>query len=46
MKNLILEKSIIGEVQLSYPKTQEIHTNKIRYSEDIVAFIREVFPVE
>jgi len=46
MNNQILEKSVVGEVQLSYSKTQEIHTNKIKSSEDIVAFIREIFPVE
>ena len=46
MKNQILEKSIVGEVQLSYSKTQEIHTRKIKCSEDIVSFIREIFPKE
>ncbi len=33
-------------MQLSYSKTQEINTNRIKCSEDIVAFIREIFPVE
>jgi len=46
MKNQILEKSLIGEVQLSYSKTQETKVRKIKSSEDIVAFIREIFPVE
>jgi len=46
MKNQILEKSIVGEVQLSYSKTQEIQTIRIKSSKDIVAFIREVFPIE
>jgi len=46
MKNQILEKSIVGEVQLSYSKTQETHTRKIKSSEDIVSFIREIFPTE
>ncbi len=46
MKNQILEKSIVGEVRLSYSKTLETHLSKIKCSEDIVAFIREIFPVE
>lgn len=46
MKNQILEKSIVGEVQLSYSKKQGTEARKIKSSKDIVAFIREIFPTE
>lgn len=46
MENQIIEKSIIGEVKLSYSKQKEVSKTKISCSRDIEKFIREIFPLE
>lgn len=46
MQTNLLEKSVVGEVQLSYSKRQEISFPKISHSKDLEEFIRTIFPVE
>lgn len=46
MQTNLLEKSVVGEVQLSYAKRREIFFPKISHSKDIEEFIRTIFPVE
>lgn len=46
MQTNIFQKSVVGEVQLSYAKRKEISFPKISHSKDIEEFIRTIFPVE
>ena len=46
MQTNLLEKSVVGEVKLSYQKRKEVTFSKIRHSKDMEEFIRTVFPVE
>jgi len=44
MKTKEQKKSMVGEIKLSYKKKKNLSSDKIRYSQDMVAFIRKVFP--
>ena len=46
MQTNLFEKSIVGEVHLSYAKRKEIFFPSIHHSKDIETFIRSIFPQE
>ncbi|QMU65655.1 MAG: DNA repair protein [Flavobacteriaceae bacterium] len=46
MENLFFEKSVVGEIKLSYSKQKIMTNTKITNSKDLEQCIREIFPKE